>query len=383
MLEGNVISVLSRGNQEMFHSAMLAWLLNEAGSHGLGRSFRDRVLSQLPFGGKYVGSDLEVLTEHKGAYGRYDIVLRMRDHGGEVAILENKTKALGDSSQGERYASGGADVALLGLLPEMFDRGSRDAWPLLSYRQIHGILQEVSLDSNDGFQFVVAQYRDYLDKALQPFEVLGHVAAGSLPMSEAALRQLADALDGHDYGDNDWRTLSYFYFVILREYLLREAPDLILGTYGKDEAKERQGNMLWRAEKNLQGPPFFEAVLFAPDSLPAPWQLREDIAGYILGADGEPLIPRLQLGGLGKLKSSGVHLHDELGKWALGVSGGVPQALWAFMQSNERYSSRLNGFKRRNFHFVPVTFADLPFGLMAYRLRELLGFAYDRNSWQQ
>ena len=120
----------------------------------------------------------------------------------------------------------------------------------------------------NGFQFVVAQYRDFLDRTLRPFEVLRGLATGALPSNAATLRKLAHALDGHDFGDNDWRTLSYFYFVAFRDFLLREEPDLIFGTLGSGEADENQGNMLWRAETNLQGPPVLRGRALRPGQPP-------------------------------------------------------------------------------------------------------------------
>lgn len=121
-------------------------------------------------------------------------------------------------------------------------------------------------------------------------------------------------------------------------------------------------------------------MLYDPGNLPTPWTIRENIARHVVGANVVPLIPRLELGGLGQLEIDEVHIEAEIGRWALGIYKGVPDELWAFMQSNEPYSSRLNGIKRRNFHFVPVRFADLPFARMTDRLRELLSFAYDRTT---
>jgi len=44
----NLISVLARGNQELFHSAFLAWLLKPTSAHGLGTRFARAVLECLP-----------------------------------------------------------------------------------------------------------------------------------------------------------------------------------------------------------------------------------------------------------------------------------------------------------------------------------------------
>lgn len=372
----NIVSVLSRGNQEMFHSAMLAWLMDEGGSHGLGRTFLSGALATL---GIEATGDYEVLTEHRGRHGRYDILLRERATGDEAIIFENKTKALGAHSQGARYASEGATVALLALIPEMFDDASRNAWPLLSYRNVHHLLAQMDLNPSNGYQFVVAQYRDYLDTALRPFELLRDGAKGTRPLDAAALDEIRSAIASAGYGENDWRTLNYYYFIALRTYLLRHAPDLVFGTRGWDADKVGE-NMLWQAEKNRQGPPFMEAVLHAPDQLGSSWTLKPDVASSLRSPEGvTPLIPRLELWGLSRIASEAAEPAIQVGHWALGVYGGVPQPLWELLNSSEAYRAGVNGNRRRNFRFAPVNFEDLAFERMADQLRALLDFLYERT----
>ena len=86
MVSDNIVSVLSRGNQEMFHSAMLAWLMDEGGSHGLGRAFLSGVFSSL---GVKTDGVQEVVTEHRGRHGRYDILLRDPSKGDKTIVFEN------------------------------------------------------------------------------------------------------------------------------------------------------------------------------------------------------------------------------------------------------------------------------------------------------
>lgn len=377
MSNDNVVSVLSRGNQELFHSAMLAWLMDERGSHGLGRSFLDGALARL---GLEARGDLDVVTEHRGKHGRYDILLRERDTGDESIIFENKTKALGTHSQAARYASDGATVALLALLPEMFDEASRANWSLLSYRSVHDVLAELELDPGNGYQFVVSQYRDYLDALLRPFEILREAGDGTQALDHAALDEMRSALTYLGYRNNDWRTLIYYYYVTFRAYAQKRAPDLVFGTKGYRDAAEAGENMLWQPEKNRQGPPFLEAVLHAPDRLGTSWTLHPDVASHLHSSDGiTPLIPRLELWGLDRIAGEETQPNTQIGWWALGIYGGVPGPLWTFLTNNDTYSSGLNGTRRRNFHVVPVSYEDLAFDRMADRLRELLAFLYDRD----
>lgn len=375
MVSDNIVSVLSRGNQEMFHSAMLAWLMDEGGSHGLGRAFLSGVFSSL---GVKTDGVQEVVTEHRGRHGRYDILLRDPSKGDKTIVFENKTKSLGAHSQGARYAVEGATVLLLALLPEMFDEESRNAWPLLSYRGIHDLLVRMELDPSNGHQFVVAQYRDYLDAVLRPFELIQESANGGRPFDSAVLKELQSAISSASYNENDWRTLNYYYFAAFRDYLRSHAPDLVFGTRSWD-ASEAGENMLWQAEKDRQGPPFMEAVLYAPDRLSTKWTLKSDIAARLRSSEGvTPLIPRLELSGLSGISNQLADPTVQVGRWALGVYGGVPQPLWDLLNSSEDYKGGVNGSRRRNFRFIPVTFQDLAFERMADLLRELLAYLYDR-----
>jgi len=377
----NIISVLSRGNQELFHSAMIAWMLDEDAAHGLNRIFLENVLTRLhPENSKLVAGKYDVLTEYKGSRGRYDILLRDKADLRETMIFENKTKSLGYRSQAERYASGGADVALLALLPEMFDEESRHSWPLLTYRDIYSILAEISLDEMNGYQFVVAQYRDFLDEQLRPFELLKALAIGTESVHADSLLELGGSISRLNYGDNDHRALYYAYFVWFRDYLRRHAPDLIFGTQGYGEAKEAGENMMWHPEKSLQGQAFMEAVLYQPKQMPDPWRLRADLEPHLFTPSGQiELIPRFELWGMGTLAEGNVDPEASVGNWLLGIYGGVPKDLWRFVQSQEPYASKLNGSSRRNFHYVPVRFTDLRFDRLEAKLRDLLGFAFESD----
>jgi len=375
---GNVISVLARGNRELFHSSVIAWLLDETGSHGLGREFLGGVLDRLPFGPRYAGLRLEVTTETVNGQGRYDILLR--EHGNDNAglVLENKTKSLGSHSQLDHYAATGVDVALLAMIPQVFDDESRQAWPMITYRDIHRILGDIVLDPSDGYQFIVGQYREYLDGLLRPYEVLSELAIGGQAAKDDTklVADLQSALRQAQLGSNDWRTLGHFYLVSLREYLHQCAPDLVFGdkTYGASE--EAGENMAWHVEKNMRSKPFMEAVLYHPERLPEPWRLRADIAPLMVGSH---VIPRVELWGMERLLSGEADAETQVGWCVLGISDGVPDDLWTFMKTTEPYSSRLNGGQRRNFHIAPVRVEDLAFERMTEIIRTCLAYIYERT----
>jgi hypothetical protein len=102
--ERTIIDVLMHGNKELFHSAMIAWLLDPRAEHGFGDAFlrglaaclRDETRAR-----KYLAAPVEsVKTEVKEGRHRLDIVITCAD--GRV-IIENKVKSVGSQLQLEKY----------------------------------------------------------------------------------------------------------------------------------------------------------------------------------------------------------------------------------------------------------------------------------------
>jgi hypothetical protein len=118
----NIIDILARGDQELFHSAFLAWLMKDRASHGLGKAFRARILSNVrqEFGYDPNG-DYKVDTEVCVGRLRFDILLqpigasKQRSKG---LVFENKFKAFGKRGQVDDYKDAGYDVVFFALLPE-------------------------------------------------------------------------------------------------------------------------------------------------------------------------------------------------------------------------------------------------------------------------
>src|SRR4051812_1478251 len=101
-----IIDILRKGNQELFHSSIIAWLLDPLAEHGLGRGFLDAFAEVVEQRGNPkmrsalgVSSTLRVSTETTARKSRYDIVLRI---GPTTVVIENKTKSLGDEPQFEK-----------------------------------------------------------------------------------------------------------------------------------------------------------------------------------------------------------------------------------------------------------------------------------------
>src|SRR5678816_1671896 len=102
----NVIDIFAKGNQELFHSAFLAWLMKDDEDHGLGKSFRSRILGRIPEALGYdANGEYAVHTEFSSGRSRFDIMLRPIGVANEKKglVFENKIKSFGSLLQLEQY----------------------------------------------------------------------------------------------------------------------------------------------------------------------------------------------------------------------------------------------------------------------------------------
>jgi PD-(D/E)XK nuclease superfamily len=131
----NVIDLFSRGNQELFHSAFIAWLLDEHGSHGLSSGFLEAFTAGLPAQiADRLTVPLAVRTEWRSGGSRFDILLEPRSASPASTpfkglVLENKIKSFGEAVQLDRYLAQGFDVLVLALLPETLDDTAKRNYP--------------------------------------------------------------------------------------------------------------------------------------------------------------------------------------------------------------------------------------------------------------
>jgi hypothetical protein len=129
-----VDALLSTNATEEHHSRVLAWLLDPAGDHGLGRAFLDAVVDRA-FPTWSLGPISEVKTEHRLEEGSWVDVAVLGD--GQVFLVENKIR-FSSNTEGQvgRYlaAARGArpddEIRLVHLLP-----GPRKRFPHL---ETHG-----------------------------------------------------------------------------------------------------------------------------------------------------------------------------------------------------------------------------------------------------
>jgi PD-(D/E)XK nuclease superfamily len=240
----NVIDIFARGNQELFHSAFLAWLMDDHESHGLGKSFRSRIISRL---GENCGYDpngeYKVATESRSGESRFDIILwpTGATRQGKGLIFENKIKSYGNHLQLDKYKGAGYDVAVLALLPETLDEDTKQRYQVLTYKTIRDVLNEVPLNPEDPHQFLVIQYRSFLERTLATYSAISDYCSGTVE-SDAFFERLGRAVEGLTFGDNDIRTFNYFYYYRLAEFIKYSARDLAFGDCAYDAAEKQKAN---------------------------------------------------------------------------------------------------------------------------------------------
>lgn len=363
----NIIAVLSRGNQELFHSAFIAWLLDRVGSHGLGDLFFRGLLPLLGCeSATNLSTGYSVRREFRDRRSRFDILL-VPDRpmsGSKGLVIENKINSFGSHLQLDQYVAQGYEVAALALLPETLDSEARRRYPVIEYRKVCEILQNLPLDASNGYQFVIDQYSSFLADTLLIFELLKEFGHGRLAETDF-LSRLAKAALKLDYSDNDIRTLSYFYYFAFNEFLGQKAPDLIFGALDYNEAESQQRNTRWLFEKNMQGQPFMEALIYPQFEGNAHWRMHDGLVP-IFETEAFQIAPRIELwldpyGLTSPASQAGVLL---LGTWSANLK--------KHLRSFEPYKSTLLRPGSRNVHRERVLVSDLPFAKLADRLRAIL-----------
>ena len=377
-MKENLISVFARGNQELFHSAFLAWLLRPTAPHGLGDAFLSAVLSRLP--PSYAinaAGEYEVRTEFREGRSRFDIVVRPTDaaSASKGIVFENKAKSFGNHLQLDGYKDRGYDVAVFALLPETLDTDTKARYPVIEYKTVREILCSFSLDTDSHYHFLVAQYSDFLEGALRTFDLFRGLADGTLE-PRVFLEQLATAVSGFDFSDNDVRTFDYFYYHNFAEYLRTQAPDLCFGDADYARAEREQVNMRWNYEKNMQGPPFMESILFNPFDPKMSWKMHESFTSLYKTAPFQ-IAPRLELRLDPAWLAQRLDIDLEVGKVMLGTWS---DDLKRTLREREPYRSRLRPAGSRNFHREWVRVQQLPFQHLAGCLRRTLGVIFDRQT---
>ena len=143
----DVLSIIRRARYELYHSAMLAWLLDPLGKHGLGTTLLEALLRLCGISAALDLHRARPEIEVQRSDTRADIVVFAP---GITLIIENKVDAGEQERQCDRlYAHFGADpgarfvfLTPTGRAPRTASAPGSDAWTTLSYKMLATLMDE-------------------------------------------------------------------------------------------------------------------------------------------------------------------------------------------------------------------------------------------------
>ncbi|KMP10566.1 hypothetical protein UZ36_07205 [Candidatus Nitromaritima sp. SCGC AAA799-C22] len=204
-----IVDILRKGNQELFHSEMIAWLLDPNAGHGLNAQFLEGFASKLETLDKHgskklkmaISTDLPVIkTETSSFKRRHDIEIGVQD---KLFVIENKTKSIGGFPQFRKYDQGDVNLIALGFSDISFSEDVKNTYPLITYREILEILESVEFDPKNEFTVLVKHYRAFLKREIALLEMIVDVYEnGEMDAHNKISSQVSDA---KIYGLNDIR----------------------------------------------------------------------------------------------------------------------------------------------------------------------------------
>ena len=222
-----IIDILKRGNLELFHSSMVAWLLDSKGEHGKGTSVLAKLAetlsrkggwSQPQFEKALANGGGEVRTEEKLGNHRYDIWLKLPYM---KVGFENKTKTVGNELQLQSYQEDGVIVVALGLCDESFVDTVAEKFPLLTYKDVLAAIKATADDGVEAgvFGTLVEQYTQYLARELEIIELVRNLI---LCPEQIDQQFLAKKVGSPLYGENDRRFWNMIILEQCRRILSRQ-----------------------------------------------------------------------------------------------------------------------------------------------------------------
>jgi hypothetical protein len=234
-----IIDILRKGNQELFHSSIIAWLLDPAGEHGFGVGFLNSFAQVVERNGcpKMLSalkptSTTTVGTETTARKSRYDIRL---ETGQTVVVIENKTKSLGEEPQFEKYKAENAVLIALGLCDLSFSEGVKRSYPVVTYTDVLAILDRLPEPPHSDFRVLVGHYRQFLRRELALLSEIDRWYTTGAVVHAWAILDLVSAAG--TYTENDRRFLNLYLLERLRRDLLRNP---------------KWKNCRWEMDKNMQ-----------------------------------------------------------------------------------------------------------------------------------
>jgi hypothetical protein len=227
-----MIDIFRKGNQELFHSSMIAWLLDpKAEEHGLGGQFLEGFADKLARADRgssklkeavEISPDGLVRTESPFLKSRYDIEIRFGD---TLVVIENKTKSVGEAPQLECYKETGAETVALGLCDVSFSfaESDRSKYPLILYRDVLDILSDLEdrKPNADKFALLIEDYREFLERELSLQDAIVECYERG---NRDVRHHILETLDASSPTKNDLRFLSLFLLEKFKRTCLRDNP---------------------------------------------------------------------------------------------------------------------------------------------------------------
>ena len=347
-MEKNIIQILKVGNQELFYSSFLAWLLDKNGKHGLNSQLSAWLLNKIGLSNCEIDT---VESEKKIGSIRADIYIVTKD--GKRIIMENKTKSIGDINQLEDCRKYADLVIPLGLVKENFSSIPPGSI-LITYADILECLKScVVIDQQ--LTVFTKQFIEYLESMLIPFEAFHLFCA-----NHKTYDNLSASLNSHLFAlenNNDKRFFQYVYFLRLKDYISSNVPSLLFGSdtyYDPNKHEVKPHATSWIIEKNMQGPAFMESIIYSQE-IPNKIKILEwwNTIFHDEKTKSYDISPRLEL----FIGANNITTSEEVGVFQIGTWD--PNLLNAFNSSKE-FTRRGS----RNFHQRKLSLEDLKYNNM-------------------
>ena len=207
-----IIYILKKGNQELFHSSLIAWLLNPKGEHEVGEAFIDHFAEKLVEKGypdlKNIlknSSEISVETETTHTGGHYDIEIKIGDSN---IMIENKTKTIGESSQLDSYEA--SFKIALGFCEVSYSEDVTTKYPFITYKDIMDILSKITLPEKNDFSLLIDHYRRFLPRELKILDLICDCYVDGDLEKHSEIRDLILIKGSGYYTKNDYRFLNLY-----------------------------------------------------------------------------------------------------------------------------------------------------------------------------
>lgn len=244
-----IIDILRKGNQELFHSYMIAWLMNPKSDHGLGSQFLEGFadkLSNVNHGTDILINSIKdhnpiINTEVKAPKSRYDIVVKIEDN---FFVIENKTKSLGDEPQFKKYEEKpNTTLIALGFCEYSYSPAITNNYPVITYRDVLQILNTLETNETNDFNVLLKHYIDFLERELGVLDLIRDYCYGDI---NAHSKFIERTKTSEIYNNNDLRFMNRFYLESLNRYIIDQEP--LKHSIWRTSKDARSGAIMWNRD---------------------------------------------------------------------------------------------------------------------------------------